>query len=194
MFNIVVFISGNGSNLKAIIEHIKIKKLAINIELVISNKKNILGIEIAKKNNISVEILEKNNISSLEYAKKLDNTLQKYKTADLIVLAGFMLILDAYFVDKYIGKIINIHPSILPKYKGLDTHKKALENKDKYHGVTIHWVENELDSGKIIMQNIFCIEELNSEEKITKQIHKIEHYIYPLCIEACLNKTFIYKK
>ena len=142
-----VFISGKGSNLNNLIKFSKKKKSPITIDFVVSNKKNAKGLNFAKKNKIDFKIcsFEKNSenkILKILYKKKIK----------LICLAGFMKILTKKFINKFNGKIINIHPSLLPKYKGLNTHKRVIDNNEKYSGCTVHFVNAKLDSGKIILQ------------------------------------------
>ena len=115
-----------------------------------------------------------------------NNSLLKYKP-DLVVLAGFMRILSPLFVNKYLGKLINIHPSLLPKYKGLDTHKRVLENNEEYHGVTVHFVDNTLDGGPICAQSSLKVETTDIDE-LKKAIHELEHELYPRVINQIANK------
>ena len=147
--NIAVFISGTGSNLKNLINHSKKKNSKFIINLIISNNSRAKGLNYARQFNINKKII---NFSNMKKAEKITlNELNK-KEIKLICLAGFMKILSKSFIKKFEGKIINIHPSLLPKYKGLNTHKRALNNNEKYAGCTVHYVNSKLDSGKIIMQ------------------------------------------
>ena len=147
--NTAVFISGKGSNLKSLINFSKTKRSPISINLVISNNNKSKGLEIAKKFKIKRKIFnfKKKSISEKEILFEL-----KKNNISLICLAGFMKILSKYFIKKYKGKILNIHPSLLPKYKGLNTHKRVISNKELYSGCTVHYVNSKLDSGKIIIQ------------------------------------------
>ena len=155
-FKVAVLISGNGSNLQAIIDEFETDK-SIEICCVLSNKQDAFGLERATKAGISNYFIDNNQFSSREeFEIELIEVLEKYNV-DLIVLAGFMRILSNVFVEKYTGKLINIHPSLLPKHKGLDTHRKVLENNDVYHGVTVHFVDNTLDGGPICAQSKFCL-------------------------------------
>ena len=148
-FKTAVFISGTGSNLKNLIKFSKIKKTPISINLIISNTNKAKGLRYANQFNIKKKIFNFQNIKDTE--KKILILLKKEKIS-LICLAGFMKILSKNFIKRFDGKIINIHPSLLPKYKGLNTHKKAIKNKDKYGGCSVHYVTSKLDSGKIILQ------------------------------------------
>ena len=177
--NIAVFISGRGSNLKSLINYSKKKNSLIKIGLVISNNFNVKGLEIASKSKIKnyyVKYLNERNFES-----RVLKLLNKNKI-DLICLAGFMKILSKKFIKKFSNPIINIHPSLLPKYKGLNTHSKAIKNKDKYSGATVHIVNDKLDSGKIIIQEKVRILKSDKEKTLKKKVLKIEHRIYPKAI------------
>jgi phosphoribosylglycinamide formyltransferase-1 len=180
-FKVAVLISGNGSNLQAIIDQFQTDK-SIEICCVLSNKKDAFGLKRAAKAGIKNYFIDHSKFSSRkEFEKELIKVLEKYN-ADLIVLAGFMRILSNLFVEKYIGKLINIHPSLLPKHKGLDTHRKVLENNDVYHGVTVHFVDNTLDGGPICAQSKFEVN-TKSIEDLEKRVHELEHIIYPKVIK-----------
>ena len=140
-----VFISGTGSNLKSLIKFSKTKKSPISIDYIISNNSKAKGLKYSKKFKIKKKIFNFKKTNLVE--NKLIYILKKNKI-EMICLAGFMKILSKYFIKKFNGKIINIHPSLLPKYKGLNTHKRALINKEKYSGCTVHFVNSKLDSGK----------------------------------------------
>ena len=180
-FKLGVLISGNGSNLQAIIDKFKDDDF-IEISCVISNKENAYGLERASKENIDNFIVDNNHYDSRkDFELHLIDILERYNV-DLIILAGFMRILSEYFVEKYEGKLINIHPSLLPKHKGLNTHEKVLKEKDKLHGVTVHFVDSSLDGGPICAQSSFEVgtkDVANLEEKV----HQLEHKIYPRVIE-----------
>jgi phosphoribosylglycinamide formyltransferase-1 len=182
--NVGVFISGRGSNLKELIKYSKKNNTNWKIKLVISNKKNAKGLLFAKKNNIRYFAIEKKKET---FEKKAINYLNKNKI-QLLCLAGFMRILSKSFIDKYKFKIINIHPSLLPKYKGLDTHKRAIEAKDKYAGSTVHYVNAKLDSGKIIIQKKIKILKKDSPATLAKRVLKIEHQIYPKALDLVCGK------
>ena len=176
---IAVLISGRGSNLKSLIKYSKKKNAKFKIILVISNNAYAKGLGIAKKFKI------KNLYISYKNKKKFESQslklLEKYK-ADLICLAGFMKILSNNFINKYSKPILNIHPSLLPKYKGLNAHKRAIENKEKYSGATVHIVNKKLDSGKIIFQKKIRILKTDDKKSLEKKILKIEHKVYPKAI------------
>ncbi len=177
--NTAVFISGNGSNLKNLIKFSLSKKSPIKIIFVISNKKNAKGLKYSKKFNIDFKIYSFFNKSKSE--NKILKDL-KSKDVKLICLAGFMKILSKNFIKKFGYKILNIHPSLLPKYKGLNTHKRVLENNEKFSGCTVHYVNSKLDSGKIILQKKVRIEKKESLKTLEKKILKQEHILYPKAI------------
>ena len=190
MKKIVVLISGNGSNLEAIAKACQINNIPGNIELVISNQPNAKGLDRAQKYHLMTS-----TISHLEHDSRenFDKVLSEQILAiepDIVVLAGFMRILTSEFTELFKGKLINIHPSLLPEYPGLDTHKQALENGDLMHGVTIHYVDSGLDSGPIIAQGALKIDPSQTEAKLISRIHKIEHALYPKVI-ADIAKDFI---
>ena len=184
--NISIFISGRGSNLLSLIKYSKIKKSKIKINLVISNNKFSKGLEFAKKNKIKYHLI---NYSKKKQAElKILGYLRKNKI-DLICLAGFMKILSSGFIKKFKNPILNIHPSLLPKYKGLHTHRRAIKNKDKFSGATVHFVTPKLDSGQIILQKKIKILKIDTEKTLAKKVLRIEHKIYPTAIEKFLKKS-----
>ena len=172
---IAVFISGRGSNLKSLIKYSKNKKSLFKVELVISNNLNAKGLEIAKKSKIKSQYIK--HLSKRKFEIQSLKLLKKFKI-DLICLAGFMRILSKKFIKKFSKPILNVHPSLLPKYKGLNTHSRALKNKDKYAGATVHIVDEKLDSGKIIIQEKVKILKSDREDTLEKKVLKIEHKIY----------------
>lgn len=181
-YNIVVLISGNGSNLQAIIDHIQAEKIDAQISAVISNRENVKGLERAEKVGIPAVVLDhKQFVDRESFDASLAQIIESYE-ADLIVLAGFMRILSDGFVNQFKDRLINIHPSLLPKYKGLNTHKRALENGDTTHGASVHYVIPELDAGNVILQGLVDIKEDDNEESLAKRVHQIEHIIYPKTI------------
>ncbi len=182
--NVGVFISGRGSNLKELIKYSKKNNTNWKIKLVVSNKKNAKGLLFSKKNKIPHFAIEKKKEA---FEKKAIKYLNKNKI-QLLCLAGFMRILSKSFIDKCKFKIINIHPSLLPKYKGLDTHKRAIEAKDKYAGSTVHYVNAKLDSGKIIIQRKIKIFKKDSPATLAKRVLKIEHQIYPKALDLVCSK------
>ncbi len=179
-----VFISGAGSNLRNLIKFSKIKKNPISIDLIISNTKGAKGLKFADQFNIKKKILNFQNVKITE--KKLLTLLKKNKI-EFICLAGFMKILSKNFIKKFNKKIINIHPSLLPKYKGLNTHIKAIENKDKFAGCTVHYVTEKLDSGKIIVQRKIKITKKDTPTTLSKKVLKQEHKLYPAAILKIFN-------
>jgi phosphoribosylglycinamide formyltransferase 1 len=174
-----VFISGNGSNLRSIIKSSKNYTFPIKVELIISNNIKSKGKQIAKKFNIPFKFISSKNQKVFE--KKCLNEIKKRKIK-FLCLAGFMKILSKNFINSFGKKIINIHPSLLPKFKGLNTHIRALEANEKYSGCTVHYVVPKIDSGKIIMQKKVLISKNETEKSLKKKILTQEHKIYPLSI------------
>lgn len=188
-YSIVILISGNGSNLQAIIDHLAIDSSNTKISAVISNRPNAFGLERAKKAGIATESLDHKTFDSREaFDQQLAKRIDKHQP-DLVVLSGFMRILSDSFVEKYQGKLINIHPSLLPAYKGLHTHKRALEDKVKEHGASVHFVIPELDAGKIIIHGIVPVKANDDEESLRKRVHQVEHLIYPMAIKWLAEDT-----
>tara|TARA_B100001989_G_C24502225_1_gene445578 strand:- start:607 stop:1254 length:648 start_codon:yes stop_codon:yes gene_type:complete len=182
MKKIVVLISGSGSNLEAIAKACQTGNIPATIELVISNEPNVKGLERAKKFHLMSKVIEHQQYNSRE---EFDQALLEQILPiepDLVVLAGFMRILSNSFTETLSGKIINIHPSLLPDYPGLNTHKQAIENGDLMHGISVHYVNSELDGGPIITQGALKIDPSQSEAKLINRIHKIEHAVYPKVI------------
>jgi len=179
-----VFISGNGSNFKNLVKFSKIKKTPISIGLVISSTHKAIGLKYADKFNIKKKIFNFKNIKIIE---KNILILLKKENIKFICLAGFMKILSKDFIEKFDGKIVNIHPSLLPKYKGLNTHNKAINNNDKFAGCTVHYVTAKLDSGKTIIQKKVKIAVKDSPTSLAKKVLKQEHKLYP----AAIMKIFI---
>jgi phosphoribosylglycinamide formyltransferase-1 len=176
--SILVMISGSGSNLQAFIDSQAAGELPGKIIAVLSNKAQAYGLERAKQANIDTITLEHTNFDSREaFDQAMIEKIDQYQP-DLIILAGFMRILSSAFVKQYSGKLLNIHPSLLPKYPGLNTHKRAIENQDEYHGTSVHFVTEELDGGQVIAQAKLTIATMN-EETLTKNIQKMEHKLYP---------------
>ena len=178
-----IFISGTGSNLKSLIKFSKLKKSPIIIKMIISNNPQAKGLQYSKLCKIKKKIFDFENILS---EKKAIDQLKK-NNIDLICLAGFMKILSKRFIKNFKGKILNIHPSLLPKYKGLHTHEKAIKNKDKYSGCTVHFVNSKLDSGKIINQKKVRIYKFDTPKSLAKRILIQEHKLYPAAIMKMLN-------
>jgi phosphoribosylglycinamide formyltransferase 1 len=178
-----VFISGTGSNLQNIIRFSKLKKSPISINLIISNSIKAKGLRFADQFKIKKKVFNFKNTQNIE--KKILSLLKKEKI-QFICLAGFMKILSRNFIKNFNGKIINIHPSLLPKYKGLNTHSRAINNNDKYTGCTVHYVTSKLDSGKIILQKKIRIAASDNPTSLSKKVLKQEHKLYP----AAIIKTF----
>jgi len=178
-----IFISGRGSNLKNLIQFSKTKKSPITINLIIANKKA-EGLKYAHQYKINKAVIKYTNIKITE--KKILIILEK-KKIEFICLAGFMKVLSKGFIKKFKGKIINIHPSYLPKYKGLNTSERALRNNEKFSGCTVHYVSSKLDSGKIIMQKQIKIVKKETETSLDKKIIKEEHKLYPSAILKIFN-------
>ena len=181
--NIAVFISGRGSNLKSLIKYSKSQKSLIKIILVVSNNPNAKGLNYASKSKIKTYGIKFKDKSNFE--KNSLKLLYKYKI-DLLCLAGFMKVLSGDFITKFSKPILNIHPSLLPKYKGLNTHERAIKNKDKFAGASIHKVTEKLDSGKVILQKKVKILKSDTVRSLEKKVLKIEHEIYPKAIEKFL--------
>tara|TARA_B100001939_G_scaffold123876_1_gene107409 strand:- start:435 stop:1016 length:582 start_codon:yes stop_codon:yes gene_type:complete len=174
-----VFISGTGSNLKSLIKFSKTKKSPISINLIISNNPKAKGLNLGKINKIKKKIFNFKKKHKIE--NQILDVLKEYEIK-MICLAGFMKILSRNFIKKFKGKIINIHPSLLPKYKGLNTHQRALDNNEKYSGCTVHFVNARLDSGKIILQKRVRIIKNETKKTLRKKILLQEHKLYPKAI------------
>ena len=179
-----VFISGTGSNLKSLIKFSKLKKSPISINLIVSNDSKSKGLQYGKIFKIKKKIFDfkKKHIDE----KKILFELKKNRI-DLICLAGFMKILSKTFINNFDGKILNIHPSLLPKFKGLNTHERAIRNKEKYSGCTVHFVNSKLDSGKIILQDKVRINKNETPKTLAKKILAKEHKLYPKAILRVFN-------
>jgi len=179
-----VFISGTGSNLKNLIKFSKQRNFPISIDLIISNNAKAKGLIYGNNFKIKKRVFNFSNKMIAE--KKILSLLFKSKI-ELICLAGFMKILSKSFIQRFNGKILNIHPSLLPKYKGLNTHARALKNNDKYSGCTVHIVNSKLDSGKIILQKKVKIYKNDNIETLSKRVLKQEHKLYPAAIKRLFN-------
>jgi len=179
-----VFISGTGSNLESIIKFSKEKKSPISIDLIFSNNHQAKGLKFANQFNINKKIFNFKNFKDTE--KNILILLKKEKIK-FICLAGFMKILSKEFIKKFNEKIINIHPSLLPKYKGLNTHSRAIKNKDKFSGCTVHYVTAKLDSGEIIIQKKVKISAKDNSTSLAKKVLKQEHKLYPSAIMKIFN-------
>lgn len=182
MKNIVVLISGNGSNLQAIIDACRANKIAGNVVAVLSNKADAYGLERAKLADIPAYFVDPAQFNDrVDYDKALIKKIDACQP-DIVVLAGFMRILSPDFVTHYSHKLLNIHPSLLPKYPGLHTHRQVLANKDAFHGVTVHFVTEELDGGPMIIQARIPVLPDDTEQSLQARIQTEEYRIYPLAI------------
>ena len=179
-----VFISGKGSNLKSLIKFSKTNKSPISVEFIVSNNSKAKGLNYAKIFKIKKKVL---NFKNKNFSEKKLLSILKINNVEMICLAGFMKILSNNFIKKFKGKILNIHPSLLPKYKGLNTHERALNNKEKYSGCTVHFVNSRLDSGKIILQKKVKISKNETKTSLAKKILAQEHKLYPKAILKVFN-------
>ena len=176
----VISISGNGSNLQSLIDNAK--KIDLEICSVISNKEDAFGLKRAERANISTNFVDPNRFESREdFDKQLIAIIDELDIG-LIILAGYMRILSSDFINHFAGKILNIHPSLLPKFPGLNTHRKAIDAKEKYHGATVHFVTEELDGGPIINQEIVEIDPIDTEYSLAQKVLEKEHILYPRVI------------
>ena len=183
MLHIVVLISGNGSNLQAIIDDIHDDEIDARVVAVISNTKEAYGLQRAEQAGIDTHVVDsKNSTSRKEYDQQLQQQIDKYQP-DLIVLAGFMRILTDDFVNHFHGQLINIHPSLLPKYQGLNTHQRVLDANDTHHGASVHFVIPELDAGPLILQAEVPIHSNDTVALLAQRVRDQEHIIYPLVIK-----------
>ena len=179
-----VFISGTGSNLKNLINFSINKKSPISINLIISDNKNAIGLKYGKIFNIKKKVV---NFRNKEIAEKKIFLELKKNNINFVCLAGFMRILSKNFFKNFKGKIINIHPSLLPKYKGLNTHKRTIKNNEKFSGCTVHYVTPKLDSGKIILQKKIKIKKNDTPINLAKRVLVEEHKLYPKAILKVFN-------
>ena len=177
-----VLISGNGSNLQAILDAAKAANYPAEVTLVISNKEDAYGLTRAENAGVTTAIIPHGNYPDRESFDHVMSDALKTHDIELVVMAGFMRILSAWFVEQWQGKLINIHPSLLPKYKGLDTHQRALDAGDSEHGATVHWVTPELDSGEIILQKSIPIIAGDTATTLKERTHALEHVIYPAAV------------
>ena len=194
MKKIAILISGSGSNLEAIINACKSKEIYGHVVCVISNNPDAYGLERAKKFKINTKVIDHKLYLERD---KFDNDLQIYLeelSPDLIVLAGFMRILGSKIVNKFCDKMINLHPSLLPLYPGLNTHDQVLTNKDNFHGISIHYVSPQLDGGPIIAQGLIKVKKNEEKNNLINRIHNIEHILLPKIInQICLGNINLVK-
>lgn len=180
---IVVLISGGGTNLQAIIDACKTPDYPGSVVAVLSNKDSAYGLTRAQNEGIATEVLSHQAFESRDtYDQALVKAIDEYQP-DLIVLAGFMRILTPDFVEHYKGKLLNIHPSLLPKYQGLNTHQRAIDAGDTEHGVSVHFVTEELDGGPVILQAKVPVFDTDSADELAVRVHEQEHRIYPLVVK-----------
>lgn len=180
---IVVLISGSGTNLQAIIDACKTPDYPGTVVAVLSNKDSAYGLTRAQNEGIATEVLSHQAFESRDtYDQALVKAIDEYQP-DLIVLAGFMRILTPDFVEHYKGKLLNIHPSLLPKYQGLNTHQRAIDAGDTEHGVSVHFVTEELDGGPVILQAKVPVFDTDSADELAVRVHEQEHRIYPLVVK-----------
>ena len=183
--NTAVFISGNGSNLKSLIKFSKTRKSPIFINLIVSNNSKAKGLKLGKIYKIKKKVI---NFKKKYKSENHLISLLKVHKIKMICLAGFMKILSKNFISKFKGKILNIHPSLLPKYKGLNTHQRTLNNNEKYSGCTVHFVNSKLDSGKIILQKKVKISKNETKNSLAKKVLVQEHKLYPKAILKVFNR------
>ena len=189
MFKIAVLISGNGSNLEALIDACKKNVISGSIDIIISNNPGAYGIQRAKNHSIDYKIVDNNRFKTREdFDRALVAELEDYNP-DLVVLAGFMRILTPVMIEAFKNRIINIHPSLLPKYPGLDTHNSVMNNGDLKHGVTIHFVNEVLDGGQIIAQGEISVNPKETLEELKTRIHAIEHVMLPMVVSKFADET-----
>ena len=194
MFKIAVLISGNGSNLEALIDACKKNVINGSIDIVISNNPGAYGIQRAKNHSINYKIIDNNRFETREdFDQALVEEL-KDSNPNLIVLAGFMRILTSVMTEAFKNKIINIHPSLLPKYPGLDTHNSVIKNGDLKHGITIHFVNEVLDGGQIIAQGEISVNANETPEELKTRIHAIEHVMLPIIVSKFADGTINTKR
>ena len=194
MFKIAVLISGNGSNLEALIDACKKNVINGSIDIVISNNPDAYGIQRAKNHSINYKIIDNNRFETREdFDQALVEEL-KDSNPNLIVLAGFMRILTSVMTEAFRKKIINIHPSLLPKYPGLDTHNSVIKNGDLKHGITIHFVNEVLDGGQIIAQGEISVNANQTSEELKTRIHAIEHAMLPKVVSKFADGTINTKR
>ncbi len=192
--SLVVLISGSGSNLQAIIDAIKNKQLNADIKAVISNIADAKGLQRAADENIDTHVIDHRQFDSREvFDQQLMKLIDPLKP-DLVILAGFMRILSKPFIAHYHNRLINIHPSLLPKYKGLNTHQQAIDNNDTKHGASVHYVSDELDSGQVVIQTEVQVIESDTVDTLARRVLNEEHIIYPLAIKLHCENRLSFKK
>jgi phosphoribosylglycinamide formyltransferase-1 len=193
LLNLGILISGRGSNMESILKAIKKKRIPINAAVVISNKQNAKGLKIAEKLGVNIEIVESGGFKGnrAQYDKKIISILSKHGVTPkngLVCLAGFMRIISPEFVKKYKNRIINIHPSLLPAFPGLNSQKQAIEYGAKYSGCSVHFVDAGMDTGPVIIQAVVKVNEKDTEKSLSAKILKEEHRIYPEAVNLFARK------
>jgi len=192
--SVVVLISGSGSNLQAIIDASHASDYPVNIAAVISNRPDVKGLERAKQANITSLVIDHTQFSGRkDFDQALIEQIDHFQP-DLVVLAGFMRILTQDFVEHYTGKLINIHPALLPDFPGLNTHERAIESAVKQHGASVHFVTSEVDGGPIVLQASVPVKPDDSTEKLAQRVLQQEHLIYPLAIKWFAEKRLVLDK
>ncbi|OZY31295.1 phosphoribosylglycinamide formyltransferase [Pseudomonas lundensis] len=180
--DVVVLLSGTGSNLQALIDSDDVKASPATLRAVISNRADAPGLQRAKNAGIDTRVLDHTAFEGREaFDAALIDIIDTFNP-HLVVLAGFMRILSADFVRHYQGRLLNIHPSLLPKYKGLHTHQRALEAQDREHGCSVHFVTEELDGGPLVVQAVIPVEPEDTPSSLAQRVHAQEHRIYPLAV------------
>ena len=198
MKNLGILISGRGSNMESILMAIKKQKIPINPAIVISNKPSAKGLAVAKKMGIQTVVIDSSKYKGkrLQFDREIISTLRKYKVTPangLVCLAGFMRIISPQFIKEYKNKILNIHPALLPSFPGLDAQKQAIEFGAKYSGCTVHFVDEGVDTGPIIIQEIVKVSSNDTEKTLKKKILTKEHKIYPKAVELFAKKKLSIK-
>ena len=193
MLNLAILISGRGSNMEAILKSIKRKKIRINPAVVISNKPNAAGLKIAKRLGVKTEVIDSSNYKGkrVEYDKKVISVLNKYGVTSkngLVCLAGFMRIISPQFVRKYKNRMMNIHPALLPSFSGLNAQEQTIKYGAKFSGCTVHFADEGVDTGPIILQAIVKVKDDDTEESLSKRILGKEHIIYPQAVKLFAEK------
>ncbi|MBT8115799.1 MAG: phosphoribosylglycinamide formyltransferase [Arenicella sp.] len=183
MTKAVILISGSGSNLQAFIDSVAAGELPVSIELVISNNADAYGLQRARLAGIATDYIDHRNFASrAEFDQAMMDRIDLAEP-DIVILAGFMRIFTAEFVEHYSERLVNIHPSLLPKFPGTNTHRRAIDAAEKWHGVTIHFVVPEVDAGPIILQGRIPIRHNDTPESLQQRIHRVEHRLYPLAVK-----------
>jgi len=189
--SVVILISGSGSNLQAIIDASQTGRCPINITAVISNRPNVEGLERAQKAGIAAAVIDHKQFTGREdFDQSLIKQIDAYQP-DLVVLAGFMRILTSEFVEHYAGKLLNIHPALLPDFPGLNTHERAIESGVQQHGASVHFVTTEVDGGPIVLQARVPVHRDDTTEQLAARVLKQEHLIYPLVIKWFAEKRLL---